>query len=518
MKLRFAIAISALFCGSLAASAKTAIGTFVRRQKTPSSREIILRFPILLSKAYQRAQRGRVMYPNEFDRLREENKIPAKVLYTPEEYATIAKFIDEGALLTGEIYEYNPEDENEDEDDDDTTAQIEEMRVFVRLHHYNTKTKKLVSLNVDSTPENVVADLVRHILPLEEDRYLMRPIAAKSRITVIAPLDAPSLNNFLAYLLELQFDVRLAAGSDYTTLVPQELEPLREIQTSTVSYSTVAVQQEPVVPPLSVALDNAAERRDYNHFAALYTQNVAGFSRRLSSILSALRQHSGADYLLILQPYGKKPFARGFDLRRGGLAWFQDSFPAKSSNPGEILASMIAEMQRPAKTLDEAQFAQLAQEKDRMPSQGTSGGLASVAILDFYDRTNSPLYAWLSNSLSTAIDGSMQRIFEYERANEKISSEVGKKVFRSSSDISSRNLKEFQAQTGADYLIFGFYSINPQNGNIVIESKVFDLVKKTAIGGSRTESPVDARLFNVVDQIAQGIVQDIFTMTQKQNQ
>lgn len=515
MKLCFAIGI--LFCGSLAASAKTAIGTFVRRQESPTSREIILRFPILLNKAYQRAQKGRVIYPNEFDLLREENKIPAKVLYTPDEYATIAKFIDEGALVTGEIYEYNPEDENEDEDDD-TTAQTEETRVFVRLHHYNAKTKKLVSFNVDSTPENVVTDLVRYILPLEEDRYLMHPIAAKSRITVIAPLDAPSLNNFLAYLLELQFDVRLATGSDYTTLVPQELEVLREIQTSTVSYSTVAVQQELVVPPLSAALDNAAERRDYNHFAALYAQNVAGFSRRLSSILSALRQQSGADYLLILQPYGKKPFARGFDLRRGGLAWFQDSFPVKTSNPGEILASMIAEMQRPAKTLDEAQFAQLAQEKDRVPSQGSSGNLASVAILDFYDRTNSPLYAWLSNSLSTAIDGSMQRIFEYERANEKISSEIGKKVFRSPSDISSKNLKEFQTQTKADYLIFGFYSINPQNGNIVIESKVFDLVKKTAIGGSRTESPVDARLFNVVDQIAQGIVQDIFTMTQKQNQ
>jgi hypothetical protein len=59
--------------------------------------------------------------------------------------------------------------------------------------------------------------------------------------------------------------------------------------------------------------------------------------------------------------------------------------------------------------------------------------------------------------------------------------------------------------------------VNPQNGNIVIESRVYDLVRKTAIGGSTTESPVDVRLFNVVDEIAQGIVQDIFLMTQTQN-
>ncbi|HNA79781.1 MAG TPA: hypothetical protein PKY99_10025, partial [Turneriella sp.] len=179
-----------------------------------------------------------------------------------------------------------------------------------------------------------------------------------------------------------------------------------------------------------------------------------------------------------------------------------------------VLAAMIAEMQRPMKTLDEAQFEKIAQEKDRMAAQGASGGLASVAILNFYDRTNSPLYGWMSTSLSIAVDDSMKKIFEYDRANEQKSTEIGAKIFRNPSDVTPKNLKEFQAQTGADYLIFGFYSVNPQNGNIVIESKVYDLVKKTAIGGSTTESPVDVRLFNVVDEISQGIVQDIFNMTQ----
>ena len=110
----------------------------------------------------------------------------------------------------------------------------------------------------------------------------------------------------------------------------------------------------------------------------------------------------------------------------------------------------------------------------------------------------------------------MKKIFEYDRANEKKSFEAGSRIFRSPADVNEKTLKEFQTATGADYLIFGFYSVSAKTGNIVIESKIYDLVKKKEIGGSTTESPVDVRLFNVVDEISQGIVQDIFSMTQQQ--
>lgn len=519
MNLRVVILVAALAGSSALYSAPvTAIGTFTRRLDSPISKEIILRFPIFLSKAYARAQKGRIMYPNEFIRLREENRIPAKVLYTPDEYSAIAKILNGGSLVTGEIYEYEPKKPGQETTEEEIAEELpKEKRVFVRVHHYNSETRKIVSFSIYAKPETIVIDLVRHLLPLEKDRYIVRPIPAGSKIAVLAPLDAVSLNNFLAYLMELRFDLRMVSGNDYETLQPHELEPLREIRSRAISYSTAALPYELVVPPLSAALDNEAERAAYNEFAGLYSRKFTGFERALGATLASLKNKTNADYLLVLQPHGKNPFARGFDLNRGGLAWFQDSFPAKSSAPGEVLAAMIAEMQRPMKTLDEEQFEKIAQEKDRMSAQGASGGLASVAILDFYDRTNSPLYGWLSTSLSTAVDDSMQKIFEYERANEEKSAEIGAKIFRNPSDITPKNLREFQTQTKADYLIFGFYSVNPQNGNIVIESKVYDLVKKTAIGGSTTESPVDVRLFNVVDEISQGIVQDIFNMTQTQN-
>lgn len=518
MNLRLAILVAVLSGSSaLFAAPVTAIGTFTRRLDSPVSKEVILRFPIFLSKAYTRAQKGRIMYPNEFIRLREENKIPSKILYTPDEYAAIAKVLNGGSLVTGEIYEYKPKKPGEETDDETAVDIPKEKMVFVRIHHYNSETRKIASFSVYSKPETIVIDLVRHLLPLEKDRYIVRPIAAGSKIAVVAPLDAVSLNNFLAYLMELKFDVRMASGNDYETLQPQELEPLREIRSNAISYSTAALPYELTVPPLSAAVDNEAEREEYNEFAALYSKKLTGFERSLGSTLASFRNKTNADYLLILQPHGKNPFARGFDLNRGGLAWFQDTFPSKSSAPGEVLAAMIAEMQRPMKTLDEAQFEKIAQEKDRMAAQGASGGLASVAILDFYDRTNSPLYGWMSTSLSIAVDDSMKKIFEYDRANEKKSTEAGARIFKTPSDITPKNLKEFQTQTGADYLIFGFYSVNAQNGNIVIESKVYDLVKNKAIGGSTTESPVDVRLFNVVDEISQGIVQDIFNMTQTQN-
>ncbi|HRP70133.1 MAG TPA: hypothetical protein PLY93_11425, partial [Turneriella sp.] len=214
---------------------------------------------------------------------------------------------------------------------------------------------------------------------------------------------------------------------------------------------------------------------------------------------------------------GSQSFARGFDLSTGSLFWFQDSFPSRSSSNEDILEAMIKEVQRPTTTLSNEQFMAIASEKDRMSSQGASGGLARVAILDFYDRTNSPLYTWLSGSLSSAVDDSMKKIFEYERNDETKSNAAGTKYFKSPADISSSRLKDFQKETNADYIIFGFYSLDKKTGNVVIESKVYDLMKNKAIGGSKSESPVDVRLFNSVDQIAQGIVQDIFTMTQRQN-
>ena len=51
---------------------------------------------------------------------------------------------------------------------------------------------------------------------------------------------------------------------------------------------------------------------------------------------------------------------------------------------------------------------------------------------------------------------------------------------------------------------------------LVFTPKVYDLVQNKAIGGSTTESPVDVRLFDTVDEISQGIVQDIFSATQSQ--
>lgn len=502
---------------SLFGAAVTAIGKFHRRSESQVTKEVFLRFPIVLGKAYARAQKGRVMYPNEFLRLREQYGIQDKVLYTPEEYLAITKILPQCALVTGEIFEYNPENAAVETQDGAVAAIPAEEKISVRIHHYNCETRKVVSLTVYSTPQTIVGDLVRRLLPLEKDRYIARPVAAGSKIAVLAPLDAPSLNNFLVYLLQLKFDVRIATGNDYETLQPQELEPLRDLRSSALSYGTPRPPVDLSVPALSAALDNGAERADYNEFAALYDRKLTGFERSLAATLASFKDKTRTDYLLVLQPHGRLPFARGFDLNHGGLFWFQDTFPGKSSEPGDVLKAMIAEMQRPVQTIDEAQLQSIAQERSRMSAQGVSGGLASVAILDFYDRTNSPLYGWMSSSLSIAVDDSMKKIFEYERADEKKSAEVGARIFRNPADVTPYSLKEFQAQTGADYLIFGFYSVNPKNGSIVIESKVFDLVKKTTIGGSTTESPVDVRLFNVVDEISQGIVQDIFTMTQTQN-
>lgn len=457
------------------------------------------------------------MYPNEFTRLREEKKIAARVIYSPDEYAQIAKLVEGGNLLTGEIFEYEEKAKDEDGNEIEATTEVPDKKyVLVKLYHYSAATGKITAFTVYSKPETVVIDLLRTMLPLEKDRYLARPITTASKLAIISPLAPVDLNDFYIGLISQNFRVHALTGNDFETTTTNDLHYTRHLVTQNVSYFAPALTVSESPPPLSAAGDNEANRADYNAFSAIVARKDYTFDRELKTIFSRLRSRTGADYLLVLNPEGKNSFARGFDLNSGGMVWYQDSFPAKSSANTDVLASMISEMQRPLVILSEEQINKIAEEKDRMSAQGASGGLASVAILDFYDRTNTPLYTWLASSLSIAIDDSMKKIFEYDRANEKKSLEAGSRIFRSPSDVNEKTLKEFQAATGADYLIFGFYSVSAKTGNIVIESKIYDLVKKKEIGGSTTESPVDVRLFNVVDEISQGIVQDIFSMTQQQ--
>ncbi|MBS0617504.1 MAG: hypothetical protein JSR44_04905 [Spirochaetes bacterium] len=519
-----AFVLGILCAESVVADAPTAIGLFTRRAETPASKEIILRFPIFLSKAYARAKRGSVIYPHEFSRRRADSQVANQVKYTPDEYKKLKSIIDSGNLITGEIYEYeekkktkNGEKANtEDENNNAADVPLDKKLVFVKLYHYNSATNKIVTLRIYSKPESIVIDMVRQVMAIETDRYLAYPINPGSRLALIAPLDAIAMNNFYMKLINEKFQVRALSGNDLTGGAANELAPLSSVVSTRVSYETVRDETPDKPLVLSPALDIEAAFAEEDDYQKLYQSAGVNFDVSLRNTLQKIHARTQADYLLVLRPDGKNSFARGFDLNLGGMVWFQDTFPATSSATEDVLSAMVAEMQRVTPTLKEEQFVAIAEEKDKMSSQGANGGLASVAILDFYDRTDSPLYNWLSTSLSIAVDDSMKKIFEFDRNNEKKSNEAGARYFKSPADITAARLKEFKTATGADYIIFGFYSLNKASGNLIIESKVYDLMKNKQIGGAVTESVVDVSMFNAVDEISQGIVQDIFTMTQKQ--
>jgi len=522
----FAFVFGVLCSEPAAADAPTAIGLFTRRADTPVSKEIILRFPIFLSKAYGRAKRGSVIYPHEYSRRRADSQVANQIRYTPDEYKKLKSIIESGSLITGEIYEFEEKKKKKEKDDDAANADsentnaadapLDKKNVFVKLYHYNSATNKIVTLRIYSKPESIVIDMVRQVMAIETDRYLAYPIKPGSRLAVITPLDAVAMNNFYMKLIHDKFQVRALSGNDLTSGAANELAPLSNVVSTRVSYETVRdeIADKPLV--LSPALDIEAAFAEEDEYQRLYQSAGVNFDVSLRNTLQKIHARTQADYLLVLKPDGKSSFARGFDLNLGGMVWFQDTFPATSSATEDVLSAMVAEMQRVTPTLKEEQFVAIAEEKDKMSSQGANGGLASVAILDFYDRTDSPLYNWLSTSLSIAVDDSMKKIFEFDRNNEKKSNEAGARYFKSPADITPARLKEFQSATGADYIIFGFYSLNKASGNLIIESKVYDLMKNKQIGGAVTESVVDVSMFNAVDEISQGIVQDIFNMTQKQ--
>ncbi|MBV6492402.1 MAG: hypothetical protein LDLANPLL_00395 [Turneriella sp.] len=523
MHVFFSILLYLVVTVSVTAAVPTSIGYFAKASDTPLSHEIVLRFPIVLSKALQKANRGALIYPNEFSRRREKIKLKNQVLYKADEYKKLQDILDNGSLITGKIFEYEPKNivlrKNNDKKIEPSTEMdgIDKRNVLVKLYHYNSATNYITTFWVYSKPETVVVDMVRRIFPLVGDRYLKAPIAAGSKVAVLATLNALELNQFYMELSRQRYRVHTLSGDDFTALAANDVEPLRSIQSRLVSYDAVRTLEEEPPFALSAAVDYSDDLADRNEYEAVREQMTNQFAKNFSSVLKKIQAHTQADYLLLFRPQGKKSFARGFDLHSGSLVWFQDSFPSKSSSNEDVLTAMVSEMQRSTPTLSDEQFVELGSQIDKMTAQREDGSLASVAILDFYDRTNSPLYAWLSGSLSSAVDDSMKKIFEYNRNEEQKSNAAGRKFFKSPADITTARLKEFKNETGADYIIFGFYSLSTSSSNIVIESKVYDLVKLTAIGGSVSQSPVDVRLFNAVDEIAQGVVQDIFNMAQKQS-
>lgn len=484
-----------------AASRTTAVGPVTGSTQGVTANEIELRLPLILSRALKKIvlknqAASRFVFPNQFAEFLKARKIESKTRFTLPEYEQLRGAVDAGGILTVELI---PSEQNS----------------IACLNYFDYSTYALTSIIVTSDPLNLTIQLAKHFMQIETRRMVLDTIKPGAKLVVLTSLDPVQHNTLMLHFMEQGY--RLASLPDNAGYTPTDLSALREFDSNGLSYNIprYPLKEEEIKLILSPVSDEDEENFLYETTTNQYMRFLDGIVGEMALAGASLTSKTGADYLLVFSERGKDSFARAMDLKTGNIVWQQDGFPdAASSSLADIAAALTQSLNTPPPVVNTDQF-KLMLDGGRPGVAGQSGGLASVAILDFYDRTNSKLFGYLSSSLSQAADDSMQRIFEFQRLDPGKGNTAGATHLKAGTAAEKSALKAFQQQTGADYLIFGDYVYDKKSKKVTIRAQAYDLVRLIPVSNQSLESPVDATLFTAVDQISERIVQDILLLAQQ---
>lgn len=494
--------LSLLCCPVLiAATRTTAAGPVLGTTVGVTANEIELRLPLILSRVLKKitlknTAATRFIFPNEFTEILKARKIEVKSRFSIEDLESLRGPVDAGGILTVELLP------------SETTS-------TARLNYFDYSTYATTSVIVTSEANELAIALAKQFMQIETRRTALSTINPGSKLLVVTSLEPVAHNNLMLHLMEKGY--RLASIPDSVQLTATDMESLREFESNGISYTFPrrTAEDASIRLVLSPAADEEEEKFIFDTNASQYMRYVEGFPGELALAGAGLAAKTGADYLLVFSERGKESFARVLDLRSGNIVMQQDGFPdANSSSLADITAALTQSLITPPPAVNSEQF-KVVMGANRPGVAGQSGGLASVAIIDFYDRTNSKLFGYLSNSLSQAVDGSMERIFEFQRSDAAKNSAAGAAYLKGAAQADKSALKAFQQQTGADYVIYGDYVYDKKTKRVTIHAQAYDLVRLIAVSNQSLESPVDATLFTAVDQIAERIVQDILQLAQQ---
>lgn len=154
--------------------------------------------------------------------------------------------------------------------------------------------------------------------------------------------------------------------------------------------------------------------------------------------------------------------------------------------------------------------------------------LARVGIVRFINNTNSNDFEWVEKSLPDAIDISMKARFEYVRLDEaKVQAAAGqvtpgKTVGTGDASAGGRYSKEDAAliakASQADILIYGNFVADHANEELVLYATIFNAASNRVIGQVENRTPINAKIFKNIDQMASEIVSEIYRFALQSSQ
>lgn len=161
-------------------------------------------------------------------------------------------------------------------------------------------------------------------------------------------------------------------------------------------------------------------------------------------------------------------------------------------------------------------------------SANEANDLARVGIVRFINNTNSNDFEWVEKSLPDAIDISMKARFEYVRLDEAkvqaAASQVvpGKIVSTADGSTGARYSKEDAAliakTSQADILIYGNFVADHENEELVLYATIFNAASNRVIGQVENRTPINAKIFKNIDQMASEIVSEIYRFALQSSQ
>ena len=144
--------------------------------------------------------------------------------------------------------------------------------------------------------------------------------------------------------------------------------------------------------------------------------------------------------------------------------------------------------------------------------------LARVGIVKFINNTGSEDFGWVEQSLPDAIDTSMKARFEYQRLEEDKVQSAASQVKPGPTGYSREDAEKISTLSQADILIYGNFYPDAEADELVLDAIIYNAAGKRVIGRVENRTPLNAKIFKNIDQMAAGIVAEIYRFALQANQ
>ncbi len=141
--------------------------------------------------------------------------------------------------------------------------------------------------------------------------------------------------------------------------------------------------------------------------------------------------------------------------------------------------------------------------------------LARVAILTYDDETRTKNFGYMPNSLTEAIDKSLQQKFEYVREDPG-KSEAARRKIKSAGILNAREAAEYCVKNDVQILVLGQFTYDAAKKQIAVNTYISLGSKENYRALPERRNPTDASIFSLADKVADDIVAEMTSIAKEQ--